>query len=237
MYSKEEKKLFKKYYPLLGTKILQYLLQIKEPSRNWTIDSIDHAVRNLGFKFGVFELGEEAYCDIETTNLNADFAFMLSYCFKVRGQDKIYGSCITSEEIRTGILDKRLIEDFVKDLRRFKKIYTFYGDRFDVPFARTRALAVDNGIDFPPYGLIQHCDIWYIARSKLKLSHRRLDNVCNLLGIEGKTHLDGKTWILAATGDKQALNYVYEHNKVDVVILEKAHKKLEVYAAQSRRYL
>ena len=225
MYNKDEIKLLKKYYPIIGIKVQQFL-----PERSK--DSIDHMVRKLNVKYGLFEDGEEAYCDIETTNLNADFAFLLSYCFKVKGKNEYYCNKITSKEIRDGILDKRLCEDFVKDLLRFKKIYTYYGTRFDLPFMRTRALT--NKIGFPPYGLIQHMDLYFLARNKLKLSRNRLDNVCRLLDIEGKTHLNGKIWMMAATGNEESINYILEHNKSDVMILEKAHEKLKVYASVTR---
>ena len=233
-WTKDEIKLLKKFYPLIGYKVQQFI-------PNKTIDQIGHKVKTEGVKFGFFEEGEEGYFDIETTNFNADFAFMLSYCIKVRGQDKIIKNVIKSDEIRDGddpVLDKRLVQDLINDLRKFKRVYTYYGADgrgLDVPFSRTRAL--QHGLEFLPYGLLQHCDIYYIARSKLKLSHRRLDNVCDLLGIEGKTHLDPKTWILATTGNQKALDYVLDHNEKDVLILERAHKKIEMYAAQTRRYI
>jgi uncharacterized protein YprB with RNaseH-like and TPR domain len=233
-WTKEEDKILRKMYPVLGTKVQEFFV-------DRSLNAIDHRVRNLGVKFGLFEEGEEGYFDIETTNLNADFAFMLSYCIKVRGKDEIIKNVIRTDEIHDGdnpILDKRIVQDLINDLKRFKRVYVYYGADgrgLDVPFSRTRALA--NKLDFIPYGLIQVCDIWYIARSKLRLSHKRLDNVCDLLGIEGKNHLDGKTWILATTGNQKALDYVLDHNERDVVILEKVHRVLEQYSAQNRRYM
>lgn len=225
-WSNEEKKVLKKYYPILGAKTKQFL-----PNR--TIGAIEHEARRQNIKYGLFEVGEEAFLDIETTNINADFAFMLSYAFKVKDKNEVLCSCITREEVLSGQLDKRLIKDFVKTLRKFKRIYTYYGDRFDVPFARTRALV--HKIEFPPYGLIQHQDLYYLARAKLKISSNRLERVCDILSIKGKTHLKPRTWTLATTGDTKSIAYVLDHNIKDIIILEKAYNKLKVYATVQRR--
>jgi uncharacterized protein YprB with RNaseH-like and TPR domain len=225
VYSKEEIKLLKKYYPVLGMRVQQFL-----PNR--TQDSIDHEVRSQGIKFGLFEEGDEGFLDIETTNLKADFAFMLTYCIKTKGREEYCWNKVTQEEIRTGVLDKRLVKDLIEDMRKYKKVYTYYGTRFDLCFIRTRALSW--GYDFIPFGLLLHQDLYFLAKSKLCLSRKRLANVCELLGIDGKTHLDGKLWMLAATGNEEAINYIYEHNKSDCVILEKAYNKLKMYVGVTR---
>jgi len=227
-WTREELKLLKKFYPIMGSECKQFF-----PRHN-TVNAVQNEARRQGIKFGLFKVGEESFLDIESTNLNADFAFMLSYSFKVKGiEDKIYSNCITREEILSGNLDKRLIENFMKDLRRFKRIYTYYGSRFDMPFARTRALA--NGYSFIPYGLIQHQDLYYMVRNKLKLSSNRLDRVCQVLGIEGKNHLEPRTWTLATIGNEEALKYVLEHNIKDVLVLEKVYNKLKEYGMVTKR--
>lgn len=224
-WSKEEVKILKKHYPLLGSKVVQFL-----PNR--TLNAIDKQTRNLGIKYGLFEDGEEGFLDIETTNLNADFAFMLTYFIKTKGKDEYRSNKITKEEIQSGVLDKRLVGELIEDIKKYKKLYTYYGTRFDIPFIRTRALA--NGYDFIPYGLIFHQDLYFLTKSKLRLSRRRLANVCGLLGIDGKTHIDGKLWMLAATGNEEAIDFIYNHNKADCEILEKAYNKLKIYASVTR---
>jgi uncharacterized protein YprB with RNaseH-like and TPR domain len=164
--------------------------------------------------------------------LRADFAYILTYCIKVRGQDKIIKNSITREEILSGNFDKRIVGDLITDLRKFKKIYTYYGSRFDVPFTRTRALI--NGYEFIPFGLLLHQDLYFLAKSKFCLSRRRLDNVCDMLGIEGKTHLDGKIWMLAGIGNTEALKYILDHNEADVEILARAFEKVKNYAGVTR---
>lgn len=217
--------ILKKNYPLLGAKVIQLL-----PNR--TANAIDTQVKRQGIKYGLFPIGEEGFLDIETTNFNADIAYMLSYAFKVRGSDTVYASKITKEEIFSGKFDERLVKQCIEDLRRFKRIYTYYGTGFDIPFIRTRALEL--GLEFPIFGSIQHQDIYYLVRNKLKLCRNRLENVTRLLGIDDKTHLDLKVWRLAAIGDSKSLDYVMEHNIIDVKILEKAHEEIKCFCGTTK---
>ena len=68
-----------------------------------------------------------------------------------------------------------------------------------------------------------------MVRNKLCLHSNRLEVACRHLGIEGKTHLDGSMWTLAISGNKKALEYVLEHNKYDVIILEKLHNRIKEF--------
>jgi len=58
------------------------------------------------------------------------------------------------------------------------------------------------------------------------MSRNSLDNVTGFFGIDGKTHIDWQVWLRAQYGDSRALAEVLDHNKKDVVILEKLHKRL-----------
>lgn len=227
-WTREEDKLLKKHYPLIGSKVIQFL-----PNRS--LDAIDHRVRRLNVRYGLFPIGEEGYLDIETTNLRADFAYIVSYAIKTKGNEVIYSGLITKKEIFDEQFDRRLVSDCIRDMLRFKRIYTYYGTRFDIPFIRTRALKW--GLDFPPYGLIQHQDIYYLVKSKLCFSSNRLEKVCEFLGIDGKTKLSGNIWVLAAVGNKECLQYIYQHNIADVSILEKVHERIKEYADVNKRSL
>ncbi len=165
------------------------------------------------------------FLDIETSNLDADFGIILSYCIKEK-DGKIIGDIIKEKDLRSNnFFDKRLVEKCIEDMLKFDRIITWYGRKFDIPFIRTRALI--NGIDFPNYGTIIHNDDYYIARYRLKLHSNRLENVERVIfGETGKTHIESKYWIKALQGDKKSLNYIFDHNKKDVISLEKNHNKL-----------
>ena len=227
-WSKEEIKILQKYYPAIGTRVQEFL-----PERS--LSSIGHKACRLGVRFQDLAQGKCGFLDIETSQLQGDFGFMYCWTVKTLGEDEYFSGVITEDEIRSGILDKRIVAELVETLKQYKRILTYYGSRFDVPFTRTRAVA--HGLKFVPYGLVQHKDIWFLARRILKLHRYRLENVSDVLGIKGKTHLDPKIWVMANTGNGESLKYILEHNIADVEILEKVYKKLCEYEAVSRRYM
>ncbi len=173
------------------------------------------------------------YLDIETSNLKANFGIMLSYAIKEKGNKKILCDTITKKEIDDGTLDKRLVRQCIEDMKKFDVVMGYYSTKFDIPFIRTRAMYW--GIDFPMYGELQHKDVWYMVRAKMCLHSNRLESACKHLGIEGKTHIDSLYWIRALSGDKKALDYILDHNKKDVVILEKLHDKVKEFVRDTTR--
>lgn len=172
------------------------------------------------------------YLDIESSNLNADFGYMLSWCIKTRGKNEILEACINKKEIFDGILDRRILEELLKALDQYDVLYTHWGAdrRFDLPFIRTRAFRHGLERRLPVRGEKFIMDTWPIARNKLRLHSNRLDSIAQAVGIKNvkKTPLDASVWVPAALGDEKALNYVLTHNRHDVLILERVHKKLEL---------
>lgn len=175
------------------------------------------------------------FLDIETSNLDANWGIILTYCIKDGQSNKIYQGVITKEDIKkypADKTDKRIVKDLVRDVKRFDRIVTHYGRRFDIPYTRTRALIV--GVEFPYFGSISNDDTWLTARRKLKLNSNRQDTVDRaLFGKSNKTHLSPKYWIAAARGSKRALNYVLDHNKRDVIALERVWLKLRNFVSKT----
>jgi hypothetical protein len=54
------------------------------------------------------------------------------------------------------------------------------------------------------------------------------------MGIDDKTHLELKIWRMAAIGDPKALDYVYDHNVIDVKILEAAHEEIKTFVGVTK---
>jgi len=165
------------------------------------------------------------FIDIECTNLKADFGIVICYCIADNDSDTIYERIITKKDLATD-LDKRVILQCIRDLRRFDRVIGYYSSRFDIPFLRTRAIAL--GIDnFPEYGEIIHNDLYYAVRNKFQLSSNRLDNACRiLLGRTEKTRIDSESWIKALQGDPTALNYIQDHCRKDVLELKRLYHKV-----------
>lgn len=181
------------------------------------------------------------FLDIEASNLAADFGIILSYAIKVDGKKKIYADILTKKDLDSGVLDRRLLENLLNDLKNFDEIVTYYGTRFDIPFIRSRYLYWKQRdkkfakLQFPYYGYIKHKDVYYMAKNRLKIHRNRLEDVCRLLKIKGKTHFDGEHWVKSLTGNKKSLNYILDHNIKDVIILEKVYHELEPFVRQTNR--
>lgn len=166
-----------------------------------------------------------AFMDIEASNLDADFGICLSWAIKDSTSNKIYSDILTLADIKKGHEDKRLIQSFLKCLSGFDKVVGYYSTDFDIPFMRARALIV--GVEFPVFGTMKHKDIYYTIKSKFKLSSKRLENACRqLLGRTQKTRIDAIHWRNATRGDKNALAYILDHNKKDVLDLEALYNKV-----------
>jgi uncharacterized protein YprB with RNaseH-like and TPR domain len=165
------------------------------------------------------------FLDLECSSLTANWGIILSYSIKVKGEDKIYSRLITAADLKT-CLDKNVVNSCITDMQRFDRIVTFYGTKFDLPFLRTRALTL--GItNFPEFGQKFHKDMYYVARNKLRLHSNRLDVVCQaLFGTTTKTRIEPTYWTHALMGDKKALNYILDHNRQDVIELERVYDTL-----------
>ena len=175
------------------------------------------------------------FLDIEASNLDADYGIMLSYCIKDGASKKIHEGAIRFEDVqkaKAGCEDKKLCQKLIKDILKYDILVTWYGRKFDVPFIRTRSIIC--GVDFPSFGSLIHIDAYYFARFRLKLSSNRLENVCRqLLGKTLKTHIQAKYWRGGVRGDKKSLKYILDHNRKDVIDLEKVYYKLLDYARRS----
>lgn len=168
------------------------------------------------------------FFDIETSNLQADFGIIYCYCLKEYGKNKIYERLITKQELNS-CLDKKVVEQCIKDLSRFDRIVGFYSSRFDNGFVRTRAVALN--IPFPEYGELIHNDIYYIVRNKFRIHRNRLEDACRVLvGKTRKTHLDAHHWIKGLQGNKESLTYILEHCRGDVRDLEDLYNKIINYS-------
>ena len=171
--------------------------------------------------------------DLEFMNFKANYGILLTYFIKHYHQNKYCSGKITQKEVRSNTLDKKLVEKLVKDLDNFDVLITYYGSKCDLPYMRTRALRWD--IPFPEYGTMKHIDMYYLVKAKLSLNKNTLQNACYLLGIKGKTHVIGDIWLKAVTGNVKCIEYIYNHNKPDVDILEKLYDKLIQFNRKTNR--
>lgn len=167
------------------------------------------------------------FFDLETSNLNANWGIILSYC--ILGDDgTLYKNLIEYKDIRSGDFDKVVCEKFCEDARKFDRLIGWYSEKFDAPYARTRCMF--HKIDFPIYKEIKHTDAWRVARNKLKLHSNRLGVVAPFFGIKAKEHpLNPDVWIRCLSGNQEALDFVLTHNIEDVESLRKVWHRMKDY--------
>ena len=172
------------------------------------------------------------YLDIEASNLKADFGIAYCYCIKDGKSDKILSRSIRPKEFKT-CLDKEVVRQCIEDMRKFDRICTWYGSRYDIPYLRARAIY--HKLDFPMPKSIWQTDLWDVCRKKLAISSNRLQNASRfILGKSDKTQIDNEYWLKALQGNQKAMAYIIDHCKWDVLDLEKVDKQIGKYAPRCK---
>lgn len=184
------------------------------------------------FRQGLIDLSDSwwsdkkiAFFDIEVTNLDANWGFMLSWCLKYYKDSNVVRDVIRKKDINNFSFDKAITGSLLEALKDVDVVVTYYGKRFDVPFVRTRALY--HGFGFPTYSDMYHWDIYDKIKRRFKFSRNSLAVATEFFGIEGKTPIPPDAWLRARYGDKESLDYVLEHNIADVEILETLFDKIK----------
>mgnify|MGYP000154892324 CR=1 FL=1 len=129
--------------------------------------------------------------------------------------------------------DKKMLQAFVKVANEANELVGHNGDKFDLSWVRTRCLfhAIDM---FPTYTTI---DTLKVARSKFKFNSNKLNYIAQFLGIGLKIKTDFDLWKdIALKNDKVAMAKMIKYCKMDVVLLEKVHKKLSSHIAPKTHY-
>ena len=184
-------------------------------------------------KYGLIEKERIGFLDIETTGLKADYGYILSYCIKT-DNGKMYKQVISQDDIFSGRYDKRILKLLIKDLRNFDRVITYYGTNFDIPFIRSRCLFWK--LPFLVYLELKHTDVYFIAKSKLRIHSNRLGVVCEFLGIPAKNHpMTTAVWLKCSHGNKKALQYVLTHNEEDAISLQKVWHRLLTFVTRPNK--
>lgn len=126
--------------------------------------------------------------------------------------------------------DKKLLETFVKVLDEADEIVAHNGDRFDLPWIRTRCLKYN----IPMQSSYKTIDTIKLSKNKFRFNSNRLDYIAKFLGVGEKIHTEYQLWIdTVLHKSKQALDEMITYCKNDVLILEKVYHKLAPYVEPS----
>lgn len=165
--------------------------------------------------------------DIEASNLNADFGVILTFGSKIVGEGK-------PEILRIDDYFNETRDILTAERKLLKVVYQrmldsdcwlgHYSRFFDVPFINSRLLYY--GMKTLPANYA-HIDTWRVARNHLKLRNNRLHTIQEFLQLEDeKNPIVAERWIRALSGHRPSMNYIVDHNRRDVLVLEQAYTKL-----------
>jgi uncharacterized protein YprB with RNaseH-like and TPR domain len=119
--------------------------------------------------------------------------------------------------------DKKLLTEFIKVANQADELIGHNGDKFDLPWIRTRCLLHEIEM-FPNYTTV---DTLKIARNKFRFNSNRLNYIAQYLGIGQKIKTEFNLWKdIVLNKDADAMDKMIKYCKKDVVLLEKVHKYL-----------
>jgi uncharacterized protein YprB with RNaseH-like and TPR domain len=146
---------------------------------------------------------------------------IICICYKWAGEDKVYSLQWDKDQN-----DKTLLEKFITLANEADELVGHNGDRFDLPWIRTRCLYHRIPV-FPNYSTL---DTLKSARSKFKFNSNKLDYIAKFLGIGAKTHTGYDLWKkVVLDKDKESLEYMIEYCKNDVILLEDVYNEMATY--------
>ena len=129
--------------------------------------------------------------------------------------------------------DKKMLQAFVKIVNEADELVGHNGDKFDLAWIRTRCLFHEIEM-FPNYTTI---DTLKVARSKFKFNSNKLNYIAQFLGIGSKIKTDFDLWKnIVLHKDKASMDKMVKYCKMDVILLEKVHKKLSNHIPAKTHY-
>tara|TARA_Y100000114_G_C11747296_1_gene322324 strand:+ start:437 stop:1237 length:801 start_codon:yes stop_codon:yes gene_type:complete len=149
---------------------------------------------------------------------------IITICYKWESEKKV--SSLTWDKGD----DKKLIEDFNKELNLADEIIAHNGDKFDLRFFKARGLY--HGIE-PVVGY-KSVDTLKLARKHFYFNSNRLDYLGKLLLQEGKLHTSFDLWdSIVHHNCPIAMEKMIKYCKKDVLLLQRVYDKLIEYSQDS----
>jgi hypothetical protein len=167
--------------------------------------------------------------DIEASNLSADFGIMLCCGFKEveKGKPWVLDILDFAKESDHGDLikaEKRLLIAVSEELLKADVWLGHFACYYDLPFINTRLIYHNLPVLPPNFALI---DTWRISKNRLKLRNNRLITISEFLGTKDeKNAIKPEQWLRALGGHRPSMDYIVEHCRRDVVVLEEAYLRL-----------
>ena len=165
--------------------------------------------------------------DIEASNLSADFGIILCVGFKEVGKGKPEVLNILDYTKSNNLIkaEKRLLVDVSERLLDSDAWLGHFACYYDIPFVNTRLLYHRLPILPANHPLV---DTWRVSKNRLKLRNNRLITISEFFGTEDeKNSIKPEQWLRALGGHRPSMDYIVEHCRRDVMVLEEVYHILQ----------
>jgi len=160
----------------------------------------------------------EIYLDIETSSLDADSGMVVAIGYAT-------GNSEPQIMFVKSFNDEKSVISNIFEKIKGKKLVTFNGSRFDIPFLIARGLKYDLYLP-----RIEMVDLYCWARKFLRLQSRRFHEICLLYDIPHE-EISGKEvnelFIKAMSGHHNAKERIVNHLNQDIKALQIFHRKIK----------
>lgn len=157
------------------------------------------------------------FLDIEASDLAADIGHVLSIGYKWAHEAKSKVISLLDYPGSKPNDDSKLVEAFRPTFEAADIVVHHFGDFYDIPFLQTRLLVHKK----KPLPRVTTVDTWRIAKKRLKFGSNRLARILEVLGCPyEKSPVKLSVWADARCGDRKAMKYVIDHNRLDVLVTE-----------------
>lgn len=165
--------------------------------------------------------------DLECSNLSADFGIILCCGFKYVETGKPWVIDILDYVGADGDLikaEKHLLKAICVELLKADVWLGHFACYYDLPFLNTRLLYHHLPVMPANFALI---DTWRISRNRLKLRNNRLITISEFMGTKDeKNAIKPEQWIRALGGHRKSMDYIVDHCRRDVCVLEQCYLRL-----------
>ena len=153
--------------------------------------------------------------------------WIVSYAYKVLGEDEIRGNVLSAEEALRAD-DSNLCMELWDIIESSDVLIAHNLVSFDLPMIKTRVIV--NGL--PPIRKVKTVDTLLLAK-EFRFNSNKLDSLCRQLDIGEKIrHAGMQLWVQCMEGNGEALTEMYEYNRKDVEILEELYNHVKPYSTR-----
>jgi uncharacterized protein YprB with RNaseH-like and TPR domain len=163
--------------------------------------------------------------DLECTDLKSDWGTLLCVGYKYLGDEQPTVISIMDYEgwEKDVTNDRKLVTAFHKILSECDMQVTFYGKMFDMPWMTGKFLEYE----LAPLPNIPHVDLFFTARSNMRITRKSLDSISKYLHLpQKKYYVEGALWKLARVGNPEAIKKVIQHCAADIKVTEALYHRL-----------